>query len=763
MMKLSDIRVFIIIAFAVSLIGCNYATHRTISKDNTDQEDPEPQYEISLEDDYQDFTSYIFMGNRVENFSTFFNVYYTADDEFEQALEEYRTNTLAAYNRKLDSLNINTSLSSGAKEKLNSVIKGASKVIQYRKNSRFIDDAVLLIGKSYYYLNDYLQAERKFNEFLSKLSSSKLTDEAKLYMGKTKMKLGNTNEGETILKNLLKNSPDDFIKSEAAQELAINAVSQKDYESAINYFGESVKFATDSDTKAEKQYILAKIYTIYKPTQAAGQYKKALDLTSDFDLSFFSTLNYAKSLMVIKDFRQAGNILEDLDSKYREYPDYKQLVELEIANNYNQSGQSEKALKKYYEVIVQYPSTITAAEAYYYLAKFYEDQKDDYFNALINYNLVNKENSLSDYAFESTRKANTFDRYFTLKAVIDGNEKPEIPQENLGVENFRRIYQEETGTGTNKDGGNQPGLEEGEGKGLKGRGYPPLDTLKEEETSKDPLLEMENKPVDSIITTQVPLDTIETEEDKRFDAYFELAELFLYKLNRPDSSEYYLNKILSLYSEPEKEAKTLYALGNVYKNSGKPTEANEIFARVIDQYPESIFANESRKVLGKKTLDLDKDEAEGLYKEASNDIYSGRYEEALTKLNELTQKYPTSSYIPNALYSIGWIYENVKNDKDNTIAYYSRLKDGYPNSEFIEKVTVKLNALQPELNKNEDTEKPVIEEEIKTEENTEIKTPDESQLDGEIPPEVLEEIQKQNQNIENEGDKNEEEGDGRRE
>ena len=135
----------------------------------------------------------------------------------------------------------------------------------------------------------------------------------------------------------------------------------------------------------------------------------------------------------------------------------------------------------------------------------------------------------------------------------------------------------------------------------------------------------------------------------------------------------------------------------------------------------------------------------------------------MTKLNELTQKYPTSSYIPNALYSIGWIYENVKNDKDNTIAYYSRLKDGYPNSEFIEKVTVKLNALQPEEIKNEGTEQPVIEEETKTEENTEIKTPDESQLDGEIPPEVLEEIQKQNQNSETEGDKNEEEGDGRRE
>src|SRR5690606_11474253 len=108
--------------------------------------------------------------------------------------------------RRLDSLNINANLSAEGKEQLNEVIEGASKVIQYRKSSRFIDDAVLLIGKSYYYLNDFLQAERKFNEFLSKLSMSELKDEATLFLGKTKMKLGQTQEAETLLKSVIANS-----------------------------------------------------------------------------------------------------------------------------------------------------------------------------------------------------------------------------------------------------------------------------------------------------------------------------------------------------------------------------------------------------------------------------------------------------------------------------------------------------------------------------------------------------------------------------
>jgi len=264
-------------------VSCNYTTHRTVSKtQGSDVEDPEPDYDVTLEDDYQDYVTYIYMGNRSESFGTFFNKFYTALDDYDEAMKDYKASTIATYNRRLDSLNIIPAISPTAKEKLTKVIERCSKIIQFNKNTRFIDDAVLLIGKSYYFMGDFLQAERKFNEFHSKLTKSELLDEVSLFSGRTKIKLGETDEGVKILKNLLDNTKDINIKSEVAFDLGIIALTKNDYKTSIEYIRNSIKYTDDKEKMAEKQYILAKILTLYDPLKAYKEYYKVIDNTSDF-------------------------------------------------------------------------------------------------------------------------------------------------------------------------------------------------------------------------------------------------------------------------------------------------------------------------------------------------------------------------------------------------------------------------------------------------------------------------------------------------
>jgi len=145
-----NLQILVIIAgFTFLASSCSFMTSRSISKSGiTDSNDPEPDYNISLNPTYQDLTNYIFMGNRMENFSTYFNVYYTAQADFEEAMAEIRTSTISAYSRRLDSLNIDLPLSQNVRDKLKTVLSRASKVIQYHKNSKYLDRAVLLIGKT---------------------------------------------------------------------------------------------------------------------------------------------------------------------------------------------------------------------------------------------------------------------------------------------------------------------------------------------------------------------------------------------------------------------------------------------------------------------------------------------------------------------------------------------------------------------------------------------------------------------------------------
>jgi TolA-binding protein len=715
----------IIIFFIAGIFigGCNFTTVRTYERPSEkDEEDPQPNYDVSLDEDYQDYVSFMFMGNRNENFSTYFNTYFMASSDFEEALNLYRTSTVASFNRRLDSLNITPPVSGDIKDKLNKVIERASKVIQLHKNSKYLDDAVLLIGKSYFYLGDYLQAERKFNEFLTNLSASNLYDEAMYYLGATKMKLGKSDEATTILKNLVSSAKEKEVRSEAAGELGISAFGKKNYKDAIDYFRQSIENTSDKDNKALKQFILARIFSLYAPNQAAKEFLKVLDYSSDFDLVFYANLNYSKALDKDKKFGTAFEELDDLKTKYREVQEYRQLAELEMANNLYYQKKYKEAIQGYFDVVIDYPSSVTASDAYYYLANHYENVEKSYLKALVNYKKSTEENPSSDFLALSKKKSEIFSRYFSLHEKIDTSYKITIPTENKELEKRRVIRNEEKGIVPNKldnETETPNGRENGKGSGMRTTdfAYSNLsDSIKDnsEKINKEKTLDNPEKitkekiqPKDEIqdkqekrttVSDSTTVETIDTASirrayDDKFNSYYELAELFLYDLKRVDSSVYYLNVILDKFKDEDKTSRTMYTLATIYANNNEPDKANELFRELIQLYPNTIFANESRRVLGITTIELEEETVKEIYKDAEKRLLAGASRDAVVILNNLKDKYPDSELVPKTYYTLGWIYENIFRNKDSVVFYYKALNEKFPNSEYAQRVTEKLALL----------------------------------------------------------------------
>ncbi|HMS34636.1 MAG TPA: tetratricopeptide repeat protein [Ignavibacteria bacterium] len=744
------IRLTLLLVFlATSIIinnGCNFVTHRTVSVDSpydSNKSDQDPNYNVSLDYKYQDFISYFYMGNRVENFTAYFNTFFKSQEDFNEGYNEYRTSLISFYNKRLDSLGINPPISGSVKDKLDKAIERSSKIIQYHKNSKYIDDAVLIIGKSYYFEAEYFKAERTFNEFLSKFSSSILADEAILYLGQTKVRLDKKEEGEVIFKNLLKNSDQNEIQSLAARNLGIIEFNKARYEDAVNYFKQSIKFSNDNERKAEGQFILAKILSVYKPQLAAEEYKKVLDYSSDYDLKFYTMLNYSKGLIVNKNYKAAAEELEDMRSKYRDEPGFTPLIDLEIANNLYAENNIPKAFEKYYEVIVKYPGTNSSADAYYYLAKYDEEVRKDFLNALVNYKKSVEESSSSDYFKYSQEKSATLEKYFTLKSEVLDSGKVEIPTVNTAVENYRRKYNEEKGieqapdVSTGKDNenrgfennGNQngnpdDGNQKGNGKGKPG-GFR-FDRSMKDDSLKQQLDNPEDNPnnlptgnnpagpdrnpsnikkgeepkvmdekkdtldtraADSIKAAE-ELTLIKNKEDKVFNAYYQLAELFMYSMPQNDSAEHYLKLLLTKFPESDKQMKILYTLGYFYKNTNRQTEADETFEKIISTYPNSIYASESRKILGIKSSDekVIEKPIDEIFTIAFNFLVKNKYQEAIDELKLIEEKYPEDTLIAKSLYGIGWIYENKLVNKDSSLLYYNKLTGKYPESEYAQKV-----------------------------------------------------------------------------
>jgi tetratricopeptide (TPR) repeat protein len=723
------------VIFSLTVSSCDYVTHRTMSKDFVSgTEEPDPDYDIALDYNYQDFTSFIFMGNRSESFGTYFNKLFSANEDFDDALKEYRASTIATYNRRLDSLNITPPVLQSTKDKFTKVIERCSKIIQYNKNTKYFDDAVLLVGLSYFYSVDYLQAERKFNEFLSKLTKSDLSDEALLYLGKTKFKLGKNNEGEAILKNLLNTTKKDEIKAEIFQELAIYNLSLKNFSEADTLFNNSINLTKDKETKAERQFVLAKLYSTGNPEKAPIEYEKVFKNTTNFDLEFYAKLNEAKSLARLNKHNESMEILNKLRKKYIDYPDFEQLVELEIANKDFASHDYKDARLKYFDIIVKYSSGKAVAESYYQLGVYYEKIKKDYLKSLVSYKKAIELSTSLDYYNETKKKTDVLDSYFKNLAVIHDTTKIEIPAEEPDLDKYKKDYLEKENKGLRKEnsdpvkGGTQP-----KGGGYSGRDSVPesKDTSVVIKETKDSLLLPKDTSVvlnkefkdslhlpkdTSLVQKKEGQDTIKApvvnedslravKESGKMNAYFELAEMFYYDLDHADSSIFYLNKIIENYKNPDWLSKAEFYLGTIYKSQGDNAKASEYFNRVIKDYPNTLYANESRKLLGLPTVEQSYDAADSLVTQAGKLYISGNPGNMISLLTEAITKYPESPLVPKAIYSLGWVYENVYPNKDSALKYYTRLKTEFPASEYALSVSSTLAFFDELKKKNDDAVK----------------------------------------------------------
>ena len=669
---------FALLIFTALFAACSTFNYKTYNEEaNKNIDDPEPNYDVTLDGNFQDFTSFMFIGNRIENFSTYFNTYFNASENFNDAYDDYVTRVLANYSERQDSIFARPRLSQESIDKFNVAIQKASKVIQYHKSSQFMDRSVLLVGKAYYYLGDYLKAERKFGEFISRLKSSRYLDEALLYLAKTQLRLENEKPAIERLNSLIETSKDRNVVSESYQSLAEYYLNKKDYENSIKNFKKAIELSDDNSFKAQMQFLVASVVSKTDQKSAAKEFDKVMDYNASFDLEYLAKFNLAKSLVLSGRYPEGNSLIEDLTIKYKDNNESLAQINYLKAVSYEERKDSKNAIKQFYEVIKEYPSSIASSDASYKIGLYYEDQKNDYLRAYMYYRFSTEQNAAGTYNKQSVTKAGVFKRYFELRSQISG-----VPINTEYDAEFKKktskVLLEED------DNGKPPKQNNGKGGGTSGSGvsgfiekYMPADSI---------------EVTDTIVTFQ-NLDSLNKAEEKKIaDAKFELAELFLYDLNRTDSSEFYLLQSLNESTDYEFSAKVLFALSELARRLDDNPRSEEYLRKIVEFYPHSEVANSSRRLLNLSVLDdYSGDASDSLYSAAENSFVAQDYPAALAYFNEIISKYPSSARVDKAYYGAGWICENVLGKNDSAYYYYSSLVKTIPNSQaaaiVMQKVT----------------------------------------------------------------------------
>jgi len=321
----------------------------------------------------------------------YYNTFYLARKDFNKA-EENRRNT------PNPNPQVQTALYTEA-------IKKASKLLEFYPKSKWVDDALLLIGKSYYYQAEFTKAERKFRELIANFPKSDLIFEAYLFLGLCQFRLNNRLEAREAFSLILDSPKAKNLRPEATLALAEMALDEKDYSAGLSLYQQFLTAYKKNPKAGECQFKIAEVYENQKSyNEALKAYSQVKNYTSDGDLIYLANFKAGEISYSLKNYSEGLQIFALL-LKEKRYFDRQAQIKLKLAEGYNLSGEEAKAIQAYQEINTAYPKSEASAQAFYQLGLIYQNQKEELKSAKEFYAKAKEEKVGSEFANLALQKS----------------------------------------------------------------------------------------------------------------------------------------------------------------------------------------------------------------------------------------------------------------------------------------------------------------------------------------------------------------------
>lgn len=355
-----------------------------------------------------------------EDFTTYFNRWYN----IKQLFQEIETDIISQQKNIFS--NQPLVLSGNSRTNLPKLIDKCSDLLQFNKNSSLVDDALLILGKAFYYQANYQKSKRKFEELLSTNPSEKIKLESELWIAKCELQLRNFTTGLNILRSVgeraIANDYEKIIEDSFIEEIKYYK-SIEDFSKAIDLLNQFTKYTSDDELLALAYMELGDLYNYQKKySNSTESYLKAIENTSDFDTEINATLKYASSLRLNNQFEESLEFLENIRTKDKFRESLPQ-IELEIGKIYVDLDRFDEALENFVKVDTTYKNSAYSALAVYEIGKVYEYYLNNYDSAALYYNRAQINNPPIEYQKEIITKNSLFNSYIKLRKSIDNNDR----------------------------------------------------------------------------------------------------------------------------------------------------------------------------------------------------------------------------------------------------------------------------------------------------------------------------------------------------
>ncbi|MFZ5979939.1 MAG: tetratricopeptide repeat protein [Candidatus Zixiibacteriota bacterium] len=345
----------------------------------------------------------------------YYNTFYNARKAFNQAEKD----------RKKDARGrINSSQYKTAIEK-------SLKVAENYPNSKYYDDALFVLGVSYYHTQQYLKADRRLRELVIDYPESKYYKEGTLYHAKTKLALREMDEAIHIFRQIFETDFDKIYKTEAAMALGVYNFEQAQYDEAYKYFL-SIRdsLGNRQEQRLAQSYIADGYFNTFNFSDALGSYLQLLGMEPDVSEKYHALYQAAICSYRLQRIRDGLDYLKQLSDDQLFY-DSLGVLKLTEAEGYEYDGDLELAEATYADVTRNETKKTIVGKAYYQLGLIYQYEYDDLKQAKEYYDKAVENTRGSDIGNEALQRSSAIGKLetFSESIKIDTNATQEMIDE----------------------------------------------------------------------------------------------------------------------------------------------------------------------------------------------------------------------------------------------------------------------------------------------------------------------------------------------
>lgn len=322
-----------------------------------------------------------FVGRQYDNLTAYYNKFYNANQAFEKGVRAFeerdrsidRTRYLSIFPVPTEGLN---------EAPFEDAIQKSADVLREHPNSKWVDDALLLIGKSYFFQRNYVGATQKFREVMALNTSREL--EARFWLARTLVTSGSSAEASEVLRTG-EEGPDNSWTARMRLVEGELLVRQEQWSEAERVLEEGVTGDLPDEVAARAAFLLGQVReTQNAPLDARTAYQQVQGYDPSYELGFAARLSDIELQGEHGDPATALDRLEDLGEDDKNLEN-RGAIALARARIYRAQGQRERARETLQRALYGDRESRRGASAegrlHYDLAVLYRDAYKDFSRA----------------------------------------------------------------------------------------------------------------------------------------------------------------------------------------------------------------------------------------------------------------------------------------------------------------------------------------------------------------------------------------------